>query len=220
MDRVADRSVPVIPARFPARSVIFSLAVMTVMTSIWPAGAANKAETLPENRFFAGVNLLSPFPSFLPVPGNTLFSVLSNLECGLGVSGGMMVNRCHALELRMALGPNSRSETIFNTQMYYHFFLARHFGWSMEGLYGGAGIRYWDLYNDLTGIHRNTFAGEIDIGYRFGLRGPFYIDLRAGMITAVYSWLSEAHTTGGWATIADPSLPKSPLLSLDFGMKF
>jgi hypothetical protein len=170
--------------------------------------------------YFAGCNLLSPIPSFLPVPGNTLFSVLANLECGLGLSGGRELNRCHALELRLALGPNSRSETIVNAQLYYNFFLMRRLNLPMKGLYCGGGVRYWDLYNDLTGVHRNNIAGQVDMGYRFGIFGPAYIDVRLSEITAVYSWLSAEHTVGGWATLADRSLPKSPLASIDLGVKF
>jgi hypothetical protein len=200
-------------------------AITLIMFSIGLPAIASGSETSPNissygQPYFIGCNVLSPFPSFLPVPGNTIFSVLSNLECGLGVSGGMVIDRSHALELRLALGPNSRSETIFNMQAYYNFFLMRHLGWRMKGLYTGSGIRYWDLFNGLTDIHRNNVAGEIDLGYRFGVRGPFYIDLRASEIAAVYSWLSAEHTVGGWATLADKSLPKVPLLSVDLGFTF
>ena len=170
------------------------------------AAAEKRAGQAGVKPYFAGFNLLSPFPSFLPVPGNTLFSVLSNLECGLGLSGGMIMNNCHAFELRLALGPNSRSETIFHSQIYYNFFLIRRLNLRMKGLYTGGGLRYWDLYNDLTGVHRNNIAGQIDAGYRFRVKGPAYIDLRTSEIVAVYSWLSADHTTGGWATLAEGSV--------------
>jgi hypothetical protein len=206
------------------RQDLYGIVLMLIvnMTAAIPAStmdAENAPKQVSEKPYFAGYNLLSPFPAFLPVPGNTLFSVLSNLECGLGLSGGMIMKNVHAMELRLSLGPNSRTETIFNAQVYYNFYPMRSFQLRMKGLYVGTGLRYWDLFNGLTEVHRNNVAGEIDLGYRFGLKGSFYIDVRVSEIAAVYSWLSAEHTDGGWATLANPSLPKSPLFSIDVGIR-
>jgi len=195
--------------------MMFSIALPTTAGGPEPSPTA-LAHVQP---YFIGCNVLAPFPSFLPVPGNTIFSVLSNLECGLGLSGGTAIKEYHSIELRLALGPNSRSELIFNSQAYYNFFPMRCFEFRMKGFYAGTGIRYWDLYHTLTGIHRNNLAGEIDVGYRFHLKGPTYLDLRLNEIVTVYSWLSQEHTLPGWASVFGKSLPKNPLLSLDFGLQ-
>jgi hypothetical protein len=201
-------------------SVASLLVFLVAMVLAAPStGGETASKHAGEKLYFAGCNLLSPVPALLPVPGSTLFSVLSNLECGFGVSGGTMINRCHAVELRLALGPNSRSETIFNTQIYYNFFLMRRLNMRMKGLYLGGGMRYWDLYNGLTKVHRNNMAGQIDLGYRFRVYRPLYVDLRMSEIVAMYSWLSAEHTLGGWATLASSSLPKSPLVSIDLGIR-
>jgi hypothetical protein len=173
-----------------------------------------------EKNRFAGINIFSPAAAMLPVPGSTLFSVLSNLECGIGISGGFVAKETHSFEGRLSLGSNSRAETIFNTQVFYNFYLMRHLGWRGRGLYVGMGVRYWDLYNELTDIHRHNFADELALGYRFNLPKSLYLDLRMNEITTVYTTTSDPHILGGWSSIFGPSLPKAPLLSLDFGIRF
>jgi hypothetical protein len=195
-------------------SVLLSISLAAGIPPVF--AGESKAEL---RSYFAGTNLFSPLPGMLPTPGNSLFSLLSNLECGLGLSGGMVVKECHALELRCAFGPNSREEAIFHSQAYYNFFPMQRFHLRMKGLYCGCGLRYWDLYNDLTDVHRNNVAGQADLGYRFKVWNPLYLDLRLSEIVAVYSWLSADHTVGGWATLFDRSLPRIPLLSVDVGVK-
>jgi hypothetical protein len=35
----------------------------------------------------------------------------------------------------------------------------------------------------------------------------------------LYTWSSDPHTTGGLGTLADPWLPKAPVLSVDLGAR-
>lgn len=172
-----------------------------------------------ETSRFVGTNVLSPVPALVPVPFKTLLSVASNLETGAALSAGVILERRHLLELRLAFGPNSDAELIFHGQTYYGFFPMRALSLPLPGLYVGAGLRYWDLYNELTAVHRHNLAGAVAAGYRFEW-SRVYLDLRAHGMLAVYSWLSEEHSLGGWSTVADASLPKVPLLSVDFGVRW
>jgi hypothetical protein len=67
-------------------------------------------------------------------------------------------------------------------------------------------------------VHRHNLAVSLAVGDRIDL-GRIYVDLRAQEIVGVYTWLSAAHTTPGWGTLADPWLPKVPLLGVDVGME-
>lgn len=167
---------------------------------------------------FVGVNLLSPLPALSPVPLSTLGSVLANLEPGLGVQGGVLLGDVHALEGRLSFGPNSDAELLFSTQLYESFYLLRALQHNPRGLYLGGGVRYWDLYNQLTDVHRNNLGMALSVGYRFDL-GRLYLDLRLHEIGLVYTWTSDEHTLPGLATLADPWLPRVPVFSVDLGME-
>jgi hypothetical protein len=74
---------------------------------------------------FVGINPVAPLPAVLPVPASTLTSVVSSLETGLAVSGGIVLGDVHALEGRVSVGPNSKGEWLAGAQVRYGLYVAR-----------------------------------------------------------------------------------------------
>lgn len=166
-----------------------------------------------------GVNLLSPAPALLPVPLSTFSAVLANLEPGVAAAVGMDLGELSSLEARGSFGPNSNTELLFGAQVAGRFHLCRALQWGPEGLYVGGGVRWWDLSNQLTGVHRRNLAAAIAAGHRWHF-GSLYFDARVHEILALTTWSTEAHTKAASATLLDPWLPKIPLFSFDLGIVF
>jgi hypothetical protein len=172
-----------------------------------------------DSHAFVGVGALSPIPAFTPSPINSVTSVLANLEPGLAVQAGFFVRPAHALELRISGGPNSAKETLLGGQVYGSFYIPRALGRRPLGAYVGWGIRTWRLGNSLTHVSRYNVAPAIAIGNRIRLGGDrFYLDIRVHEILGVYTWTSDAHTTGGVGTLGDRWFPKNPVVSFDVGV--
>lgn len=166
-----------------------------------------------------GINLLSPAAALLPVPLSTFSSVLANLEPGVAASVGADLGEWTSLEVRGSFGPNSDTEQVFGAQLGGRFHFCRALRWGPDGAYVGGGARWWDLSNQLTGVHRRNVAGTVTLGHRWNF-GSVYFDARAHELLAIYTWSTDPHTEPGGATLADPWLPKVPLFSFDLGFNF
>ncbi len=191
-----------------------ALALAALLVAPDPARAQPEP---PAPRGFVGVNLLAPLPAFLPVPLSTLTSVFSGLETGLGVNGGVPAGRWTRVEGRLAAGPNSDAEWLFHLGAWGTIQPLGALGRRPENLYVGAGLRAWDLRNGLTDVDRFNLAAALAVGHRFDL-GRAWLDLRAQEILGVCTWTSDPHTEPGFATVADPWMPKVPLITLDLGV--
>lgn len=163
--------------------------------------------------------------SFVPSkPVNIAAPLFSDMEFGLAVSGGTVLDRRHVLEGRVALGsPRSLTFSFLPQAQVGYAYVFRDPGEGpLHGPYGGANLRLWDLIYWTSGYGNWSLMPALQLGWWLQVE-PLFVKVHVDQILGACSWSTQPGTTGACAAFLSPApamAPVLPLFGADVGVGF
>lgn len=140
--------------------------------------------------WYIGANLLSPGTLPRGLFSRTILPIFANMENGIAINGGIVLNAYHGIEVRTAFGASHANTFIPQLHIGYNrYFLD-------QRLFTGLYLRYFDNYNTLTNVHFFNLSPYLTVGTRWQVAGPVSMDARIGWDFASVSWSSLEHSQG------------------------
>ncbi len=174
-----------------------------------------------EDRYSVGINALAPFTVPDGIMTKMMVPMLTGLEYGLAVNGGVQLRPAWSVQARISLGsPTTLDHSLMpQLQLGTNLHLPRD---TAGGPYAGAHLRGWDLYYRDVGDHYYSLQPFAVLGWRW-VRGPMFYDLRLSQMLGAWSASSVEHSQADYDFYVSPApeiYPVLPLLSLDIGLVF
>ena len=168
-----------------------------------------------QREYYAGINLFAPLTSVPNQYTNLYLPLLSNLENGFAVHGGIK-NRKVGYETRLAIGkPNSMSR-LMQLHAGINYFLK-------TKLYIGL---YSKFYNHKFSGTETTYFSIIPyfaVGYKFDIVKRLYMDIRLNQPVYAFNWsnLENTRPKGDlYFSIYKEIMPVIPYFSVNIGYTF
>jgi len=175
------------------------------------------------NVYYLSTNVLSPLAGINKsiTAANVLVPLVSNLEYGFTISGGLIKNY-HSFETRLTYGKSNEYNRIPQVQFGWNFFIFDYFKHNQSGWYVGSFARYWLYYNKYTEQGLQNITTNITLGYLWKKNRMIY-DFRLNQPLTIYSWSTIEHTKSGFEVNMSPMpefSPVLPFISINIGYAF
>jgi hypothetical protein len=195
------------------------VSTLALLALVLPA-AAWAAED-DEARWSVGVNAIAPLTVPDAVMTKMMVPLLTGLEYGLAVNGGVHLRPAWSVQARTSLGsPTTLDHSLMpQLQLGTNLHLPRT---EPGGPYVGAHVRAWDLYYRDVSEHFVSVQPYAVAGWRW-IRGPMFYDLRLSQMLGAWSASSVEHSQADYDFYVSPApeiYPVLPLMSLDIGLVF
>jgi len=194
----------------------YIVALLLLVALNFGAQSQNGADSL---NFFIGINPVAPFTSLPSQFTNLYLPLASNLETGLAVNGGILLNRS-IIESRVSIGKPNKLYGLFQFHAGYNYFPIK--GATNKGFYIGGFIKYYRLVNSRNSIQNSSIIPYLCSGYRIERRKVF-IDLRINQNIYAVSWSNQKNTSinsNFHFSVYDEISPVLPYLSVNIGYIF
>ncbi len=179
------------------------------------------AQERSSDRWSVGLNALAPLTVPDAIMTKMMVPVLTGLEYGLAVNGGLQLRPAWSVQARTSLGsPTTLDHALMpQLQLGTNLHLPRE---KPGGPYLGAHVRAWDLYYRDVDEHFFNVQPYAVAGWRW-VRGPMFYDLRLSQMLGAWSASSVEHSQASYDFFVSPApeiYPLLPVASLDIGLVF
>ncbi len=170
---------------------------------------------------YLGWNPLAALTALPSKPAKIIVPMLSDMEFGLALRGGMVLADRHGLDARLAFGsPHGLDFSLLpQLRLGYGFFLLNRPLDRSRGPHVGMNLRLWDLYYRTSQEHYFSVMPGLDLGWWWDV-GSHFVDLRFNLTWGACSWSSQENTSGACDLFLSPApdmMPVLPLVGCDVG---
>ncbi len=171
------------------------------------------------SKYFIGINPIAPFTSIPSQFTNLYLPLASNLETGLALNAGIMLNG-NIIESRVSIGKPNKLYQLFQFHFGYNYYFPKNDNYT--GFYVGGFIKYYQLANKRNDIRNSSIIPYVTLGYRIE-KQKIFIDIRLNQNFYAVSWSSQKNTSINsdfHFSVHDEISPVLPYLSMNIGYVF